>query len=110
MARAYTVEVKKGTTFSFGGTVSLPSGTWTAKASVKDVKRTIIDELEVTLTAPVNPSTDHTILLEASATVTGDWVYGRRECDIRYQDSTGFVISSPTFYIDVVKEITNADD
>lgn len=110
MAREYSIDLKKGSTLSLGGTVALPSGTWTAKASVKDVNRVIIDELVVTLTAPVSPATDHTILLEGSATMTADWAYGRRECDIRYQDATGYVISSPTFYINVVKEITNASD
>lgn len=35
MANLQTISHKRGTTFSYGGLVKLPAGTWTARASVQ---------------------------------------------------------------------------
>lgn len=100
--------LKTGATLSLAGTVSLPTGTWTATSEVKTLDGTLVDVLSVTLAAPVSPSTLWTIQLFADAAVTETWPLGMLNCDIRYIDAGGNVIYTPTFQFNMVQEITDA--
>ena len=88
------------------GYVNLPVGSWTAISEVKSQTGTLVDNLTVTLTAPVSPAINWTLLLNASATVTATWPLGPLNCDIRFTDGTN-VLYSPTFQIYVQQEITD---
>jgi hypothetical protein len=102
---------KRGSTLSLGGTVQLPSGTWTATAQVKDSSLTLVEGMNVTLTPPVAPSTLHTIVLEAHSTMTNDWPIDSLQCDIRFADASTppVVLDSTTFVINVQQEITSGN-
>jgi hypothetical protein len=99
---------KRGATLSLGGTVQLPSGTWTATAQARKPDLTLVEGLHVTLTAPVSPSTLHTLVLEAHSDETNDWPIEALACDIRFADASTppVVLDSTTFTINVVQEIT----
>jgi len=102
-----SVFVKRGATFSLAGFVTLPSGTWKATSELKDNSGALIAELEVTLALQPLPDTRWGILLYTDATATALWPLGPLNCDIRFQYSNS-VIYSPTFVVNVVKEITDS--
>jgi len=101
-----SVFVKRGATFSLAGFVTLPDGVWTATSELKSNNGDLIAELEVTLEKQPLPDTRWGILLYTDATVTADWPLGPLSCDIRFQYSNN-VIYSPTFVVNVVKEVTD---
>lgn len=99
--------LKRGTTFSLAGAVTLPSGTWEATSDVKDINGNVIYVLDVTLAAPTPPNTAWPILLEAPASATIDWPIETLYCDVRYTDNSGVVLATPTFTIIMEPEITD---
>ena len=101
---------KRGSTLSLAGTVTLPSGTWSASAQVRSASTSLVEQLTVTLTAPESPATAHTILIAGTAAQCADWPIGTLTCDVRFVDAsaTPVVVPSPTFLIIVTQEITNA--
>jgi len=107
MARpAPSIFLKRGSTFSLGGYVTIPSGEWTATSEIKDNKGNLIQELMVTLESPVNPNIKWAILLYADAADTALWPLGPLSCDIRFESGSN-VIYSPTFIVNMVLEITD---
>jgi hypothetical protein len=102
-----SINLKRGATFSVAGTVLLPGGTWTAASEVKDPQGNLVSNLSVTLVAPVPPNTLTGITLTQTATATSAWPLGPLNCDIRFQESSGSVLITPTFIINVVQEITD---
>ena len=102
-----SVFVKRGATFSLAGFVTLPDGVWVATSELKSNNGDLIAELEVTLEHQPLPDTRWGILLYTDATVTAEWPLGPLSCDIRFQYSNS-VIYSPTFVVNVVKEITDS--
>ena len=99
--------LKRGATLAIAGTVSLPSGSWTATSEVKDQKGTLVAELDVTLTLGSPPSTLWIIVLRKSATDTLEWPLGPLNCDIRYASNADEIIYTPTFQFNIVQEITD---
>jgi len=101
-----SVFVKRGATFSLAGFVTLPDGTWSATSELKSNNGDLIAELEVTLVKQPLPDIRWGILLYMDAILTAGWPLGPLSCDIRFQYSNS-VIYSPTFVVNVVKEITD---
>lgn len=106
-----TIEHTRGSTFSWGGLVQLPAGTWSATCKVKSADGTTVETLTVTLEALAEPDADgntHSILIEASSVQTADWAIAKLRCDVRYADNSDppIVEHSPTFIINSVEEIT----
>jgi hypothetical protein len=101
-----SIFLKRGSTFSLGGYVTIPAGEWTATSEIKDNKGTLVQELAVTLEAPVAPNTKWPILLYADAADTAVWPLGPLSCDIRFVSGSN-VIYSPTFIVNMVLEITD---
>jgi hypothetical protein len=101
-----SVTIKRGATLSLAGYVNLPSGSWSAASETRDQSGALVDDLTVTLTAPVSPSIYWTLLIGASATATAIWPVGPLSCDVRFTDGVN-VLYTPTFAINVVQEITD---
>jgi len=99
--------LKRGATLALAGTVSLPSGTWTATSEVKDQTGTLVSTLNVTLTPPTSPSVIWVIQMTQTSENTLTWPLGPLNCDIRYVSSGDDVIYTPTFQFNVVQEITD---
>ena len=106
--RPLSLPHKRGSTFAWAGTANLPAGTWACSSHVEDASGGLIENLTVTLLAPVSPATLHTLALEASAEATADWPVGAARCDLRFEDDSDppVVLFSPTFYIRVEPEVT----
>ncbi len=95
MANLQTISHKRGTTFSYGGLVRLPAGTWSARASVQTQTRQPVSDLVASLTPLVTPGAKgetHALLLEGSALTTATWPQGVLLGDILFLDATGLVL------------------
>ena len=99
--------IKTGASLAIAGTVSLPSGTWTATSEVKDQTGNLVSTLNVTLTPPTGSSSIWVIQITQTAENTLTWPLGPLNCDIRYVDTSDNVIYTPTFQFYVSQEITN---
>jgi hypothetical protein len=103
---APSIFLKRGSTFSLAGYVTLPLGTWTASSEIKDNSGNLVSDLDVTLEAPEDPETRWAILLFKDAEITADWPLGPLPCDIRFVNNDT-VIYSPTFIVNIVQEVTD---
>lgn len=111
MANLQTISHKRGTTFSYGGLVKLPAGTWTARASVQTQTRQPVSDLVASLTLLGTPGAKgetHTLLLECPALTTAAWPQGVLLGDILFLDAAGLVLPSETFAIAVELGVTSA--
>lgn len=102
------ITFKRGSTFSYSGMVELPVGTWSAAAHIRTPNGDLIQALTVTLTPPVNPSTEHTLLLEATAAQTLLWPCEKLEGDVVFTDAsvTPVVVPTGTFTVEVREKVT----
>ena len=104
-----TIQHKRGDTFSYAGTVPLPTASWTGAAQIRR-NDTLVDDLVVTVTAPQAPATEYGVLLEATDEQTELWPIATLLCDVQFTDpATDFVISTVTFQVKVVKDVTYAE-
>jgi len=104
-----SIKFKRGGTFSYAGLVTLPVGTWTARAQLRRADSdAIVANLTVTLAAPVAPATAHALLLECSAENTGRWPLERLRGDVIFTDSNliPVVIPTSTFVVDSTAQVT----
>lgn len=101
-----TLNHKRGATFSWAGTAALPAGTWTAHAHIETTSGTLIENLTVTLAAPVAPATAHTIAITATSAASALWPLGSAVMDIKYTSSGGTVLYSPTCIVKIEAEVT----
>ena len=100
------IDIKRGDTFIIQVQVSQDSTGidiygWTIKSQIKKGS-TLIEELTYT---PVDLSTG-VYQLSCIPTKTALWPVGVLDCDIQYTTTTGQVISTDTFQINVIKDIT----
>lgn len=102
------LDFKRGATFSFGGLVPLPAGTWTATAQLRDFGAVKIVDLAVTLTPPVAPDTQYSLLLECPASATASWPKGVLLGDIKFADASvpPLIITTSTFGVNVIEAET----
>jgi hypothetical protein len=105
-----TITHKRGNTFSYAGTITLPAGAWTASAQVRDGKAgTLLSTLATTLVA--QGANVWALALHATSAQTSTWpvsAYGKTTpllCDIKFSDGTT-VVRTETFGIDVAREVT----
>lgn len=99
---------KRGDTFSLAGTVlGLPVGITIARAQVRKAAppNLLVQALVVTLGAYVDDATPRTLMIEQSDS-TATWPVGPLLCDVEFDEPNGIVVSSPTFQINVVLDIT----
>lgn len=98
-------ELKVGDSFVYGFSISLPPGNWIAKSDlIKKETREKVYEFAVQIGTPVGDLTP--IVIEAPATSTKLWKAGKRLFDIKFEDQTGSVLSSKTYQLNVVNEVT----
>ena len=102
------ISFKRGSTFSFSGLVQLPTGTWSAAAHIRNGHGDLIQTLTTTLTLPVSPSTQHTLLLTATATQTAAWPLENLLGDVVFTDAsaTPVVVPTGTFVVSVGEKVT----
>lgn len=103
---ACAVEQKKGATFSYAGTVTLPEGAWVGACALRQgASGNIVANLTVTIsgTAPLFNMTVY-----ASAADTANWPIGTLVGDFRFTDAATVpnVVISPNFQVKVVQGIT----
>ena len=103
-----SVTFKRGGTFSYGCMVQLPAGTWSAACSLRNNRGDLIQTVTVTLTPPVNPSTEHSLLLVVAASATAIWPLEALYGDVEFTDAsvTPIVIPSGTFTVNVIEKLT----
>lgn len=105
------LRIKRGATFSYGGLVTLPAGTWGAACSL----RAADDALAATLTVTLDPLAEpgpagetHSILLVCPAATTAAWPLGMLAGDILFTDAAGVAIPSENFSVNVEQGPTRA--
>lgn len=103
-----TINFKRGGTFSYGCLVLMPTGTWSAAAKLRDKAGVLMDTFTVTLTAPVNPETKHTLLIVQNATSTAAWPLERLQGDVVFTDASSPPVKLPTstFFLNIVDLMT----
>lgn len=74
---------------------------WTITSQIRQ-DTTLISSLTVTKT----DSSNGIFSLTATASATSVWSLGTHSVDIEFIDATGFVVSSQTFTLQLVKDIT----
>lgn len=92
---------KRGDTFDYAGTLTLPAGTWTPTAQVRQGD-TLIADLTATLEDPSGGET----AVRVVATDTTAWPLGTMRFDIQFDGVGGQVISTDTVAFKVVADIT----
>lgn len=105
-----TITHKRGDTFSYVGTLTLPVGAWTASAQARDAKTgVLVSDLAVTLTD--QGDNVWALALHATPAQTATWPvtgYGKTSpmlVDIKFSDGTN-VVRTETFGIDVAREVS----
>ncbi len=96
----------RGTTYSRAGLYTLPSGTWSATATVSTSAGATVQTLDVNLSALGTPDADghtHALSVLATATETALWPLAALLCDIRFTDAsaTPVVVPADTVVINV---------
>lgn len=74
---------------------------WTIKSQIRQ-ETTLIAELTVTKTDSPNGQ----FSLTATATQTASWALGTHSVDIEFVNDVGYVVSSQTFTVQLVRDIT----
>jgi len=111
MPNIQTISHKRGTTFSYGGLVKLPAGTWLGRSSLQTQTRRPVGDLVVSLTAlPAHgpKGETHALLLECAAVDTAAWPQGTLVGDILFIDAGGLVLQSETFAVNVELGVSSA--
>lgn len=111
MSRPISIEHRRGATFSYAGTATLPAGTWTAACSLEKSDGTLVANLAVTLEPLALPGANgetHALLLEATAVASAAWPMGAIVGDIVFTDVSGVVLASPKFTVNVTRGVTDA--
>lgn len=100
---------KRGDSFSYSGAITLPVGTWTGAAQLrKSYESDPVDTLTVAMSPPHDTVTTWAVLITATASEAALWPTGQVLCDIQFSntESPPRVISTETFAIDVIKDVT----
>lgn len=103
-----STDIKQGATLSLGGYVNLPTGLWSIASDVRDGNGVLIQALTATITDPVIPSDQFSVLLTATPEQTAIWPLGTLYCDVRFTQDSGLELISPTFNIVVLEAQTYA--
>lgn len=103
-----TINFKRGDTFRLDGTyiedrvaAALPTG---IKAQLRNASGTLVAELTVTRTDAPNGKYSLSTSVDTSSWTPGQLLYG----DIEFTDSSGVVVSTETYLVNVIKDQTHA--
>ena len=75
---------------------------WTIRSQIRDGNKNLLKELDI---QAVDLSQGQ-FIMSATSTETEAWTPASYSCDIEFIDPAGFVISSDTFPVTVVRDIT----
>ena len=102
------IELKLGSSLSLSGSVKLPAGTWTLTSSIARPNGVLLASLTTLIVEIEEPeNATHTFTISALPETTILWPIGNLQCDMRFEDSLGTVIHSPTFTVSTYAAITN---
>jgi hypothetical protein len=87
--------------FTLNGQVVDITG-WQVRSQIRSATKTLLKELDI---VRLNDVTG-TFSLNATSSETEAWQPGAYDCDIEFIDQLGFVISSDTFSVSVIRDIT----
>ncbi len=97
-----TIPFKRGDTFTLTCSTDQPISGYTIASQIRDKAYNLVS----TLTVSVLQSTPTGIYTLSSPTSTATWPIGDLECDIQYTNGSGVIISTETFIINVVRDVT----
>ncbi len=95
---------KRGDTFLLTGTTDVPLTGYTIASQVRDKSFKLIAQLTVNITQ-TSPTGIYTLSYPAGSS---SWPVGLLECDVQYTDGSGFIVSTETFEIDVLRDVTHS--
>ena len=75
---------------------------WQIRSQIRDGNKNLLKELDIN---PIDLTLGQ-FSLNATAAETRDWTPAVYQCDIEFIDNTGFVVSSSTFNITVIRDVT----
>jgi hypothetical protein len=87
--------------FTLNGQVQNLTG-WTIRSQIRDGNKNLLKELDI---VRINDSQGR-FSLNATDVETRQWPPATFQCDIEFIDPFGFVVSSDTFNVNVVRDIT----
>lgn len=99
-----SISHKRGDTFKLTCTTDVTLTGYTIASQVRDPSFKLIGALTVTITQ-TTPTGAYTLTYP---TGTAEWPIGVLDCDIQYTDGTGFVVSTETFKINVLRDVTHS--
>lgn len=94
---------KRGDTFDYAGTLTLPAGVWTGAGQVRrrNTAQTLVDDLVVTLDAPTGDTAVRVFNNETSG-----WPVELLEFDIEFTEAGGEVLSTDTVVFKLIEDVT----
>ena len=98
-----TITLKRGDSFLFTCTTDAPLTGYSVASQIRDKSHKLITDLAVSI-IQTTPTGAFTL---TTPTGTSSWPVGLLECDIQYTNNAGFVVSSETFEIDLIRDITH---
>jgi hypothetical protein len=75
---------------------------WQIRSQIRDMRKVLLKELDIT---PIDLAAGQ-FSLNATAAETRDWQPAAYQCDIEFTNPDGFVVSSSTFSVSVVRDVT----
>ena len=101
-----TIPFKRGDTLVLNNTVRVNGATtniagWTIRCQLRDNQ----GQLVATLTPTITNAAEGEYKLQTPTPTTG-WATGRLRADIEYTTEAGQVISTDTFYVNVIPDVT----
>lgn len=97
---------KRGDTFDYAGTLTLPAGTWTARSMVRRKNKVLVAELTATLENPAGGATAVRLFHDD----TTAWPLETLKFDVQFDDAvSGEVLSTDTVAFRMVEDVTYDD-
>lgn len=103
-----TLSFKRGDTFQIDGTRTNKEGSSVSLSGVTVVSVMKRKDTEISLTTEVISEADGTFRLTLPATTTNTLELGNWLSDVEYQAQDGSVVSTETYVIKVLEDVTNA--
>jgi hypothetical protein len=95
---------KRGDTFLLTCTTDVPLTGYAIASQVRDKSFKLISQLTVDITQ-TTPTGIYTLSLPSG---TSSWPVGTLECDVQYTNNAGVIVSTETFEINVIRDVTHS--
>lgn len=95
---------KRGDTFLLTGTTDVPLTGYSIASQVRDKSFKLIAQLTVNITQ-TSPTGTYTLTYP---TGTSLWPVQVLECDVQYTNNAGVIVSTETFEINVLRDVTHS--